>query len=84
MVNRVDIQEYLEERERQKTARELAWIQHQREKVGVADEELFANQDFDIEDVISDAEDADRSQIKTTEFEQWVQRSVSETCCVLL
>lgn len=70
IIQRVDIQDYLEERERQKTARELARIQHQRETVGVADEELFANQDFDIADVISDDEDADRSEIETTDLQQ--------------
>mgnify|MGYP007091083312 FL=1 len=50
----VDIQKYLEERERQKTIRKLAEIQQQRETVGVAeDRDLFEGEDIDIEKAIT-------------------------------
>ena len=48
-----DIQEYMEERERQKTLRELARIQHKRETVGVADDrKLFEEEDVEVDDLI--------------------------------
>lgn len=50
----IDIQEYLKERERQKTLRELATIQHKRETVGIAEErELFEEENFDIGDAVN-------------------------------
>lgn len=50
-----NVQEYLEERERQKTARKLAEIQHQRETIGTIDDRrLFEDEDITTEDILTE------------------------------
>lgn len=63
-----DIQEYLEERQRQKTARELARIQRQREALGTIDDQrLFENEDVSIEDLIRPETEGSNNGEHTTE-----------------
>lgn len=53
----IAIKEYLKERERQKTIRQLAEIQREREALGVAEErELFEDEDIDINDIVDKTE----------------------------
>lgn len=52
-----NIQDYLEEREQQKTARELARIQHQREAIGTIDDRnLFADEDITVTEILREDE----------------------------
>lgn len=62
-----NVQEYLEERERQKTARKLAEIQHQRETIGTIDErQLFQGENVTTENILTENTNPDTE----TEHEQ--------------